>query len=260
MLHAWRLGFVHPKTGEQIQCTQAMPKAMWRLVLILGRRLQRVGLTGMPGAGKTSFLQTLSDQGLPVWSADQEVRALYAPGADGTIMLRRRFGDEVLDERGAVDKVVLIGLMQGSSAVSREVQQLIHPLVSHRLEQFWAESSQARVAVAEVPLLFESESFEGRRFEVIIGLFCPRSLRSSRLKAFRGWDSETLDYLESGQWTAGAKLRGCQLIVVNDGDLETLGRRAKVVETILRRLRRKVLRDLYQGLQGYLLSRVKKGD
>ena len=256
MLHAWRLAFPHPRSGRMVCCEQAMPKAMWRLVLGCGRRVQRIGLTGMPGCGKSALLSELSDRGVLTWSADQEVRALYAPGGDGADLLARRFGDEILDDSGGVDKKALLARMQSRPGLHREVEELIHPLVRHRLEAFWTQTGNLRLAVAEAPLLFEAGWSAAREFDVVVGVHCSRRVRRARLQASRGWSESMLSGLESWQWTPRAKLSRCQFIVPNDEDRHMLARRAEMLMELLRRRRLRQIRSLWQDLQVYRHSRA----
>ena len=83
MLHAWNLTFTHPILGRQLTFRLPPPADFWRLLLLLGRRPQRVGLVGMPGCGKSTLLQMFGATGFPVFSADAVVAALYAAGGDG---------------------------------------------------------------------------------------------------------------------------------------------------------------------------------
>lgn len=256
MLHAWRLRFRHPRTGSLIACEQGWPKAMWRLVLCASRRVQRIGLTGMPGCGKSTFLAALHDFGVPTWSADREVHELYAPGGDGAALLARRFGEGVLNEHGAVNTQALLARMQQDPAVRREVEGLIHPLVRHRLATFWQSVAQCRTAVAEAPLLFEAGWAEGVDFDLVIGVYCRRELRRRRLRASRGWSDSVLSGLESWQWTEKAKLTRCHVVVPNNAQSASLQRRARVALRILRRERLRRMHRVWQEIQVYNQTRV----
>lgn len=256
MLHAWRLRFPHPRTGTTIACEKGWPKALWRLVLGLSRRVQRIGLTGMPGCGKSTFLGALHAVGVPTWSADREVHDLYAPGGDGAVLLSQRFGDCVLNEQGGVNTRALLARMQQDPGVRREVEGLIHPLVRHRLTTFWQSVAQCRVAVAEAPLLFEAGWAEGVDFDVLVGVYCRRELRRRRLRASRGWSDTVLSGLESWQFSEQAKLSRCHVVVSNNAQAASLQRRARVVLGILRRERLRRVRRVWQEIQIYTRTSV----
>ena len=254
MLHAWRLGLPHPASGEKMRFQIPPPNDFQRVMLVCSRQVQRVGLTGLPGCGKSVLLNALAEGGLPVWSADAAVRGLYRPGRDGWELLRRRFGARfVPDEASAVDTPALLAAMRESSPLRREVEEIIHPLAAHSLEKFWQEHATERVAVAEVPLLLESGWRPG--FDVVVGLFCPERLRREWLEVTRGWDSGLQADGESWQWSGPDKLRACGLTVENPGDLAGMRRRAAALSRILRWLRRRKAHSLSRRIQDIVTAK-----
>jgi len=238
MLHAWKLGFTHPATGEDMLFSAPPPKDFERLLLLLSRTCMRVVVTGAPGCGKSALLSFLADAGWPVFSADREVAALYEPGADGWDLLRKRFGRVYVPDDGPVDKAALFKDMLGSSALRREVMDLIHPLVKYRLSEFWRVHADKRAASAEVPLFFEAGWKRAQGLaDVVVGVSCPAHLRSERLKKKRGWSRDTVAKVESWQWPEADKLAHCDRVVDNAGTLEDLKRRAQTLVQDLRRQR-----------------------
>ncbi|GAB6059507.1 dephospho-CoA kinase [Desulfonatronum parangueonense] len=249
MLHAWKLGFEHPRTSESLRFQLAPPKDMTKVMLAGSRTSQRVGLTGMPGCGKSLLLTKLAAMGIPVWSADKAIAELYQPGQDGWELLRRRFGDRFITDRNSpVDKGALLQALRETPQLRQELEAMIHPLARHRLECFWKDHSNARVAVAEVPLLLETGWTSG--FDLLVGLACDAQQRKAWLREKRGWTEELLADVESWQWPEAKKLRACHLIVDNPGAPDELERRAVALAGILRRLRRQKIRRLLSRIDG----------
>ena len=157
MLHAWRIGFTPVEAREDVVLTQPLPRDFLRMLLHLEKRVQRVGITGVVGSGKSALTRLLSGDKIPCWDADESVARLYTPGESGWEMLRRSFGDRyVPDADSPVDKKRLFREMSESESLRREVQELIHPLVRGDLEDFFRSCEGRRMALAEVPLLLES--------------------------------------------------------------------------------------------------------
>ena len=241
MLHAWKLGLPHPRTGRPISFVLPPPKDIIRVILVGSRTTQRVGLTGMPGCGKSLFLGELAGQGLPTWSADKAVAELYQPGRDGWEVLRRNFGDRFIpDPEGPVDKRALLNALRETPRLRRELEALIHPLARHHLEGFWQTHRKHRVAAAEVPLLLETGWPSD--FDLIVGLTCDPDRRRNWLLTNRGWDANLLADVESWQWPEAKKIRACHLAVVNPGTRDGLARRARGLLDVLQWLRRQALR------------------
>ncbi|MBU1001189.1 MAG: dephospho-CoA kinase [Proteobacteria bacterium] len=221
MLHAWQLGFTHPHSGERLDFISPPLADFQRLAQALGHTVQRVGVVGMPGCGKSALTGLLAEAGVSVFSADACVAELYEEGADGWTMLRRRFGEEFAPTGSGVDKARLFEVMRSSAAKRREALDVVHPLVQHRMLEFWRTHCQADLAVAEVPLLQEGGWVEQGLVDVVVGVSCPEEIRRARLSA-RDWDPETVAILESWQWPEADKLAGCNFVVDNAGTLEEL--------------------------------------
>ncbi|MDE7064532.1 MAG: dephospho-CoA kinase [Desulfovibrionaceae bacterium] len=258
MLHAWRLRFTHPVTGEEMSFVCPPPEDFRTAVSTLARRMQRVVITGLPGCGKSSLTRRLGDRGIPTWSADAVVRRLYAPGGDGRLFLRNRFGDRFMLDAGSdhseVNRRALLAAMRAEPELRREVEGTLHSMARCDLEHFWqdCEAAGAPSAVAEVPLYLEAhwnapapdvasgrspasgtEAPVASENVVLIGVACAPAERHRRLAVTRGWNAETWATLESWQWPEDRKLRACRLVVDNSGDEAALD---AAVEPLLRNL------------------------
>lgn len=253
LLHAWHLNLLHPQTGGELDFYCPPPKDFLHSSLLLSRTRQRVVLTGMPGCGKSTVLRVCREQGVPTISADAVVAKLYEPGNTGWEFVRNRFGEAFLagDAQDApVDKKKLFLAMRTNTAVRDEIAATIHPMVRHRLEEFWDETRHARVAVAEIPLVLEA-GWKSAAADVLVGIFCPYAIRYRRLAELRGWDDEMIAAMDSWQWPEQRKMRACDLIVDNSGDLDALRTRSLgLLEALqyIRRAKSRGLADLLHGL------------
>ncbi len=253
MLHAWKLAFAHPADGRTLSFRCPPPPDFWRLVLLLGRRTQRVGLVGMPGCGKSTLLRAFAATGSPTFSADAAVAALYAPGGGGAHMLAGRFGEKALSPDGSVDKQWLLAAILSSERMRREVMDLVHPLVRGEMEAFFAAHRQARAAFAEVPLLLESGWPVDAAVDLVVGVRCPSQTRRQRLAEGRGWDGELIDRMDGWQWPEEKKLARCRIVVDNDAGPDALAAKAREVLAQLLALRRQEALARYDWLaaRGY---------
>jgi len=112
-----------------------------------------IALTGGMGCGKSTVLKMFADLGCPVFSSDAEVaRLLDTPRVGRELMAR--FGADLMDGRGGVDKRVLAWLVFAHPAALRSLEDILHPRVRDAIAYF-GQVHTPRVAVAEVPLLFE---------------------------------------------------------------------------------------------------------
>lgn len=248
LLHAWRLGFRHPVSGQWLKFSTAMPGDFIRSMLWLDRKCQKVIITGSAGCGKSTVMEYFRQRRYPVFSADESVSDLYQPGRDGWVMLKKRFGSRfVPDDDQPVDKKMLMAAVIQEPLLMEEIMHLVHPLVQSRLEEFWEKHSDRRLALAEVPLWFESGMAEQDCLNV--GVFCPDFLRRQRIYADRGWTGEVFERLDKLQLPQPEKMRRCQLLLDNSQEKDRIRERAAALDRLLQGLRRKNARILLQHIK-----------
>ena len=222
MLHAWRLDFVHPATGESLKFSCRPPADFLDILNRLCVQPVRIGLTGAAGSGKTAVSRVVQSQGVPVFCADQAVAQLYAPGQDGAVVLEHHFGRRFLDDQGLVDRSKLLAAMSESNVLRWEVERLIHPLVTEAMQCFFKAHDHA-VLLADIPLLFESKMADF--FDLVAVVFSPEELRKERL-AKRGWSAERVAQTDAWQWSQDRKVRLAALVLDNSGSLVQLETRS----------------------------------
>ncbi len=240
LLHAWKLEFAHPVDGRAMSFLCPPPADFPKAMLALEQGLRKVVLTGMPGCGKSAVLERLEARNIPVWSADKAVAAEYLPGADGWYLMRRRFGEAFFHDDGTVDRAALTRLLAETPGMRRELERMIHPLVRASMDAFFlkAEAGGGAVAVAEVPLWFETGwQCPGAEIAVIV---CPDEMRHERLRATRSWSEEKIAAVESWQWKQQDKMDAADLLIRNAGTLEELdGEVSRFFDTLAKKRREK---------------------
>ena len=114
-----------------------------------------LGLTGGIGCGKSEAARHLRALGAAHVDADAISRALTAPGGEALGAIRREFGGKVFAPDGTLDRRALAETVFADAGAKRRLEEIIHPMVWARTEEAIA-AAEARVAVLDVPLLFES--------------------------------------------------------------------------------------------------------
>lgn len=185
-----------------------------------GGRVPFVGLTGGIGSGKSTALAALAGLGAATLSADAVVHELLG-SREVRDALVARFGDEVLDGAGAVDRSAVAGRVFGEPEDRAWLEGLLWPRVGARIAAWRAETDAASAppiaAVVEVPLLFEAGMETA--FDATIAVVAEESLRAERA----GGRGHTAVAERAGrQLSEEEKAARADHVVRNDGGIEEL--------------------------------------
>lgn len=197
-----------------------------------------VGLTGTVGAGKSTVGRLFETWGACRVDADRLAREAVAPGSRGLAEVREVFGEEVIDEEGALDREAMRRRAFADPDARRRLESIVHPEVRRLKEERAAEARAGgyEVLVAEVPLLLEGGMEDD--FDLVVVVDAPREQRWRRVEEERGLDRETFEAIEGAQWPAERKRSAADVVIVNDGTLDRLEAKARAVwAAIQRRLR-----------------------
>ncbi|QUH00623.1 dephospho-CoA kinase [Saccharopolyspora erythraea] len=115
----------------------------------------RVGLSGGIGSGKSTVAKRLADLGAVVIDADVLAREVVAPGSDGLAAVVERFGTEVLDAEGALDRPAMARRIFGDDEARAALNAIVHPRVGARTAELMAQAAEDALVVHDVPLLVE---------------------------------------------------------------------------------------------------------
>ena len=155
----------------------------------------RIGMTGSIATGKSTVLRAFADLGVPVFSADAAVAELYE--GEAVAPVEALFAGVTRD--GAIDKAALSKRLAADPAGFKRIEAVVHPLVRARIARFLDEAEAAghALAVAEVPLLFESGYDYG--FDAIGVTWVDEAIQRQRALARPGMTGEKLDTILARQ-------------------------------------------------------------
>ncbi|HEY0392096.1 MAG TPA: dephospho-CoA kinase [Solirubrobacterales bacterium] len=187
-----------------------------------------IGLTGGIAAGKSTALAAFERLGAATVSSDAVVHELL----DSEPLIGRlteRWGEEVAPE-GRVDRNKIGEIVFADPDELSWLESQIHPLVGERIGA-WLGSlpGDAKVAVVEVPLLFEGEM--APVFDTTVAVVTADEVRRARAEA-RG--HTLVGEREARQLSQDEKAERAEHVVENDGTVEELERRLSALVAKLR--------------------------
>jgi dephospho-CoA kinase len=178
--------------------------------------MQRIGLTGGIGCGKSTAATWLASKGVPVIDTDDIARRLVEPGEPALDRIRARFGNGILRHDGTLDRARLAALVFGDASARAHLEGILHPLIHARwLDELTTLEKQGhKRAVVVVPLLFE-KGYQGL-FDRVMAIVCSPGTQRERLIA-RGWTEQQIRERNAAQWTLDAKAHAASKVIWSEG-------------------------------------------
>ena len=174
-----------------------------------------LGLTGSIAMGKSTTARLFAEAGVPVYDADATVHRLYE--GDAAPAIEAAFPGTT--RGGKVDRAALGQRMVGDAEALRFLESIVHPLVGRVREQFLAdaEATGAKVAVLDIPLLFETGGES--RVDAVVVVSAPADLQRARMLE-RGLPPDRLEALLARQMPDAEKRRRADFVVDTSQGIE----------------------------------------
>ena len=186
-----------------------------------------LGLTGSIGMGKSTTASLFAKEGAIVWNADEAVHRLYAPGGAAVGPVDEAFPGVVVD--GAVDRTRLAGALGRDETAFRRLEAIVHPLVAAgRAEQLdAARAAGVRLAVLDIPLLFEGAGRDG--FDAVVVVTADAATQAERVLARPGMTRERFEAILARQTPDAEKRRMADFIVHTDHGLDAARNQVRAI-------------------------------
>ena len=154
-----------------------------------------LGLTGSLGMGKSVTARFFAEQGVPVHDADAVVHRLYEGEAAAAI--EAAFPGTTTG--GKVDRDKLAARVLGDGAALKRLEAIVHPLVQEAERRLLAEAESRgeKVAVLDIPLLFETGG--EKRVDAVVVVSAPPEVQRARVLERPGMTVEKLEAILAKQ-------------------------------------------------------------
>lgn len=177
----------------------------------------RVALTGGIASGKSTVANMFSDLGITIIDTDIVAREVVEPGQPALDEIRARFGGDVIDAAGRLDRRALRKRIFADVNARIDLEKILHPRIGAETKR-QADAATGPYQVIVVPLLVDSPL---REFvDRIIVVDCSESQQIERLLAR---DAETVEQARkilAAQSSRKERLSIADYVVSNDDGLE----------------------------------------
>ncbi len=187
-----------------------------------------IALTGGIGAGKSTFAHMLVDRGAVLVDADSISRTATEPSGAAFDAVVERFGTEILDASGAIDRSALAAVVFADPAARCDLEDIVHPVVAAEIAKRLAEESGTdHVVVLDIPLLAEvgrggTTAGTVPGLDGVIVVDVPLDVARLRLVEDRGMDPDDVGARIGAQVGRDERCAAADLVVDNSGSLAEL--------------------------------------
>lgn len=183
--------------------------------------IQRLGLTGGIGSGKSTVAQWLQTRGASVIDADAIARACTQPGGSAMPAVVQAFGPGFITAEGALDRQRMREHVFAHPEARQQLEAIVHPLVALDIRR-QAAAARSHCVVFDVPLLVESPRWRAQLDRVLV-VDCTPETQIRRVQSRNGWDRATIEAVLASQSPRTQRLAAADLVIFNDGnDMERL--------------------------------------
>jgi len=154
---------------------------------------------------------------VPTIDADTLARAAVAPRTEGLTAVVTRFGPQILDASGALDRRKLAQIVFADDAARRDLEGIIHPFVRAQADAWFRRLDPAThpFAIADIPLLYETGT--ERLYDAIIVTACEPDEQVRRIIARDHVTDAEAQQRIAAQLPIQEKVRRADYVIRTDG-------------------------------------------
>jgi dephospho-CoA kinase len=177
-------------------------------------------LTGGIASGKSTVAAVLRELGAPIVDADQLARDVVEPGTPALADIAARFGPEVLDGGGRLDRKRLGERVFADPTARAALNAITHPRIAEASRAGMAElrAQGHPVAVYEAALLVENQIHRGLDGLMVVSV--PEELQIERLCRRDQIDADAARARLAAQLPLADKVAAADWVVDNGGSLD----------------------------------------
>lgn len=185
-----------------------------------------IALTGGMGCGKSAAAQAFAELGAEVLDADKLAHAALENNPEVVAAVKRAVGERAYGADGKPDRAEIAKAVFSDAAKLAEIERAIHPAIEREWRAAAEKLPDGKIAVVEVPLLFEKKL--EKKFDFCITVFCSEPLRKFRLSN-RGMSDEQIARRDAFQMPPEQKSKLADIVLFNESDTAFLKRQAELV-------------------------------
>ena len=186
-------------------------------------------LTGGIGSGKSKAESLFKSLGIFTIDADAVSNKLLQKGEVGYKRIVHRFGKEILNESGDLDRLKIRELIFTNTKKKAEIESILHPEIQKTIERDLVKATSP-YCIKTIPLWYELHGLK-RPEEIwkIIVIETPFLVRRQRAIRRSLKDLKTFDLIIRNQANDEQRRQIADNLIINDSDIESLDSQVKKI-------------------------------
>ena len=190
-----------------------------------------IGITGGIGSGKTAVTDRLATLGIRIVDADVAARIIMEPGRPALKAVVQRFGEDILQDDGSLDRAQLRRIVFADPEQRRWLEALTHPLIAQEIQEQLARAEPPYVVFAS-PLL--TETAQATFCDQIVVVDVPEQVQLERTMRRDCNEADQVKRIMSAQASREQRLKHADIVIDNGGDLRQLHEQVDALDRVLR--------------------------
>ncbi|SIQ52121.1 Dephospho-CoA kinase [Corynebacterium afermentans subsp. afermentans] len=184
--------------------------------------MEKVGLTGGIGSGKSTVARMLGGAAFAVVDADQVARDIMEPGSPVLEEVAAAFGADLIGDDGALDRGELARRAFATTEDTQRLNAITHPAIRAESERRFAAAEEAgeQAVIYDMPLLVDLGLNQDMDLTVVVDV--DKEERIRRLVDKRGLDEADARARMAQQIDDATRLAAADVVIDNNGPLDTL--------------------------------------
>lgn len=186
--------------------------------------MRLIGLTGGIATGKTTVDRMLVARGATVIDADDLAREVVRPGEPALDAIVERFGKDVLQSDGSLDRGRLGAIVFADADARHDLDRITHPRIAELMRERIAAAldGEAPLVVVDIPLLFENA--RENMFEGVLVVYAPVDVQIERMRERNGLDEAAALQRLAAQLPIDEKRARATWVIDNSGGMDATER------------------------------------
>ena len=196
--------------------------------------MQKIGITGGIGTGKTTICHIFETLGIPIYYADIAAKAIMVEDEILVQKIKNLFGVEAYIDSGVLNRSFIGNLVFKDNDLLAKLNAIVHPALAIHYEKWHQKQEKTPYTLKEAAILFEMGGH--KNVDQVIVVAAPIDLRIERVMSRDKVTKEAVLDRIAKQMPEEEKLKLADYIIHNDGRLGLI-RQVMEVHSVLCDLR-----------------------